>query len=167
MDWMNQLGGILQQYTQGQPSATAEDDFDNISRTAPKEEVAHGLAESFRSSETPPFPQMLSQMFGNASGSQRASILNNLLAAAGPAVLSQIMGRLGGGGQQTHVTPEEAEQISPEVVRHAAEQAEQHDPSIIDRVSQIYAEQPQLVKTLGAAALTVAIAQLGRKHKLL
>jgi hypothetical protein len=173
MDWLNQIGGMLQQYSGGASRQTAEDDFDQVARAAPRQEVAHGLAESFRSPETPPFPNMLGQLFGNSNGSQRASILNTLIAAAGPALLSSVLSRHGGlggllgGGQQGRVTPEQAERIPPEAVQELAAEAEKKDPSIIDRVSDFYAEQPQLVKTLGAAALGVALMQIGRRHKLL
>jgi hypothetical protein len=161
VDWLQQLGGILQEYTQGRQRSSTEDDFDNVVRTAPREEVSHGLAESFRSQETPPFPQMLAQLFGNSTGSQRASILNTLLATAGPALLSRFLA-----GRQ-ELTPEQAEQVPAEVVQQVATEAEHRDPSVVDRISDFYADQPQLVKTLGAAALTVALAQLGRRHKLL
>jgi hypothetical protein len=175
MDWLNQIGGMLQQYSGGANSqASAEDDFEQVARKAPPQEVSHGLAESFRSPETPPFPNMLGQLFGNSNGTQRASILNTLLATAGPALLSSVLSRhggfgglLGGATAPARVTPELAERIPPEAVQELAAEAEKKDPSVIDRVSDFYAQQPQLVKTLGAAALGVALMQIGRKHKLL
>jgi hypothetical protein len=179
MDWLNQIGGMLQQYSSGAGSqSSAEEDFDHLARNAPPQEVAHGLAESFRSSETPPFPNMLGQLFGNSNGSQRAGVLNTLLATAGPALLSSVLSRhgsglggllggLSGGQGQAQLTPEQAERIPPEAVKELAAEAEKKDPSVIDRVSDFYAQQPQVVKTLGAAALGVALMQIGRKHKLL
>jgi hypothetical protein len=62
---------------------------------------------------------------------------------------------LGGGTNQ--VTPEQAQQIPAEAVEEIAKQAEQHDPSVVDRVSDFYAEHPTLVKGLGAAALAIAM----------
>jgi hypothetical protein len=92
-------------------------------------------------------------------------------------VLSQVLSRHGGGAAglgglltgagQTHVRPEHTQQISPDAVADLAAEAEKKDPSVIDRISDFYADQPQLVKTLGAAALGVALMQIGRKHKLL
>jgi hypothetical protein len=67
-------------------------------------------------------------------------------------------------GGQREVTPEQAEQISPEAVAKVAEQAEQKDPSIIDRVSDFYSEHPTLVKSLGAAALTIALARIAQQQ---
>ena len=180
MDWLNQIGGVLQQYAgvdRARGAESAERDFERFAQTAPREEVAHGLSETFRSPDTPPFPQMLAQLFRNSPTDQRATILNSLLGAVGPAVLSQIFSRHGGGAAglgglltgsgQTHVRPEHAQQVSPEAVEELAAEAEKKDPSVIDRISDFYAEQPQLVKTLGGAALAVALMQIGKKHKLL
>src|SRR3954447_9321048 len=128
MDWMNAVGGLLQQYAgaNAQPAQGAiEDDFDQVAQAAPQSAIADGLAAAFRSNQTPPFAQMAASMFQNADGQQRAGILNALIAAAGPAILSQVLSRSGGGlaglggllgsGQQT-VTPEQAQQVSPDAV---------------------------------------------------
>jgi len=182
MDWMSQLSGVLQQYT-GAGAAPARsnvpDDFDQIAQTAPQSELADGLAAAFRSDQTPDFGQMAGQLFNNSNGEQRAGILNTLIRAAGPMILSQVLSRqtgsnAGGGlsgliekltnGQQTQVTPEQAEQIPAEAVQEIAAQAEKKDPSIIDHVSNFYAEHPTLVKTLGAAALTIALSQIAKRQ---
>ncbi len=46
-----------------------------------------------------------------------------------------------------------------------ATQAEKKDPSIIDHVSNFYAEHPTLVKTLGAAALGIALSQIAKRQQ--
>src|SRR5688572_7432261 len=98
-DWLNQLGGILQQYANsGQPTQSTENDFEQAASVAPRDAMAGGLADAFRSDQTPPFPSMLGQMFGNSNGTQRANILNMLLSTAGPALLSGILQRGGGMG---------------------------------------------------------------------
>jgi hypothetical protein len=175
MDWMNQLGGILQQYSGAQadqPPDTVDDDFSRLAQTAPQSAVADGLAEAFRSNQTPAFGQMVSQLFSNANGQQRAGILNTLISALGPTIAAQIFSQSGlsglagllGAGQR-ELTPEQATQVSPEAVREIAEHAESKDPSIIDRASNFYAEHPTLVKTLGAAALTIALAKLAERQQ--
>ena len=79
MNWMDQIGGMLQQYANQQPAAeSAEQDFDNVANVAPREAVSSGLAGAFRSSDTPPFGNMLGQLFGQSNGSQRANVLNTL-----------------------------------------------------------------------------------------
>jgi len=175
MDWMNQLSGILQQYSGAQgPQApdTVHDDFDQLAQTAPQSALADGLAAAFRSNQTPAFGQMVAQLFANAGGQQRAGILNTLISALGPTIAAQLFSQGGASGLagllsggQREVTPEQAAQVSPEAVRTLAEQAETKDPSIIDQVSNFYAEHPTLVKTLGAAALTIALAKLAERQQ--
>ena len=183
MDWMNQLGGILQQYTGAQPEQapeTVHDDFDQLAQNAPPAALSDGLAAAFRSDQTPDFGQMAANLFSNSGSTQRAGMLNTLLRAAGPTILSQVLsrGRSGGGGGgalggiidmlrgggHQELTPEQAEQISPEAVQQIAQQAQEKDPSIIDRVSDFYAQHPTLVKSLGAAALTIALAKIAQSQ---
>jgi hypothetical protein len=176
MDWMNQLSGILQQYTGaqaagGQAPDTVHDDFDQLAQQAPQSALADGLAAAFRSDQTPAFGQMVAQLFSNANGQQRAGILNTLISALGPTIAAQLFsqGGLSGlagalGGGQHQVTPEQAAQVPPEAVQQIAEHAESKDPSIIDRVSNFYAEHPTLVKTIGTAALTIALAKIAERQ---
>src|SRR4051794_36847379 len=110
MDWMKELGGGLGRYEGASASnvpESAHDDFDQVARAAPKTELADGLAAAFRSEQTPPFGQMVGQLFGNSPPSQRASILSSLAAALGPGRLGQILARHGSasaGVQGTEVT---------------------------------------------------------------
>ncbi len=169
---MNEVANVLQNYSQGNQAAAAPNDieqhFGQVAQAAPQSAVADGLSAMFRSSQTPPFAQMVGQLFSNSNGSQRASLLNTLLASgAGAGILSQLTQAAGitlpGGGAP--ITPETAAQIPAEAVQQAAAHAEQHDPSIIDRVSEIYAQHPTLVKTLGAAALTMALSHLANRPR--
>jgi hypothetical protein len=188
MDLMNELSGLLQKYTGAQPAQgqdTVHDDFDQVAQAAPQPAVADGLAAAFRSDQTPDFGQMTSNLYNNSNPQQRAGLLNTLIKYAGPAILSHVMssggsnasGGAGGGGglstlinlfkggqQQQQVTPEQAEQIPPEAINQVATQAEQHDPSIIDHISNFYAEHPTLVKSLGTAALTIALAKIAQRQ---
>lgn len=170
MSWMDQIGGLLQQYTganAAQAPETATDDFARLAQHAPGSALADGLAAAFRSDQTPAFGQMAAQLFSNANGQQRAGLLNTLIAAAGPTIAAQLLSRGGAsglagllGGGQTQVTPEQAAQVSPEAVEQLATHAEQKDPSVIDQVSNFYSAHPTLVKTLGAAALTIVLAKI-------
>ena len=147
------------------PPATVEQDYSQVAQTAPRPHLASGLAEAFRSSETPPFGQMLGTLFSNSNGQQRAGILNTLLSALGPSMLasgglSSLAGLLRGGN---NVTPEQADQVPPETVEQLAEHAEKHDPSIIDQASAFYAQHPTLVKALGAGSLALIMSHLSKK----
>ena len=174
MGWMDQIGGLLQQYTganAGQAQDTVHDDFDQLAQHAPSSALADGLAAAFRSDQTPAFGQMAAQLFSNANGQQRAGLLNTLISAAGPAIAAQLLSRGGAsglagllGGGHTQVTPEQAAQVSPEAVEQLAAHAEQRDPSVIDQVSNFYSQHPTLVKSLGAAALTIALAKIAESQ---
>ena len=170
---MNEVANVLQNYSQNTPAGGEEvaSHFSQVAQAAPPADLAHGLAAMFHSDQTPPFAQMVGQLFGNSNGAQRAGLLNTLLgsgAAAG--VLGQLASSAGislpaGLGSTTPVTPETANQITPEMAQQAAAKAAQHDPSIVDRVSQLYAEHPTLVKTLGAAAMSIALSHLAQRGR--
>lgn len=173
MSWMNQIANVLQNYSGGAGTAPNEGEvanhFNQVAQVAPAGDMAGGIASMFRSDQTPPFAQQVGQLFGNSNPSQRANLLNTLLASgAGAGVLSQIAQATGisipasGGTQQ--VTPEVAAQIPPQAVQQAAEQAEKHDPSIVDRVSQLYAQHPMLIQTLGALAMGMAMSHLANRR---
>jgi hypothetical protein len=175
MGWMDQLGGLLDQYSgigTSQAPNTVHDDFDQLAGAAPQSALANGLAAAFRSDQTPAFGTMLGQLFGQSNGAQRSGILNTLIATLGPNLVGQFLSNrgLGGlgsmlGGGQTSVTPEQAQQVPPEAVEELAAHAEQKDPSIIDSISHFYAEHPTLIKGLGAAALTVALAKIAQSQR--
>ena len=80
------LMDILQQYTRntGVPDATTvHNHFDEVTRTAPADTVGQGVADAFRAESTPPFGQMVGQMFGQSDPQQQAGVLNQLLRSVG------------------------------------------------------------------------------------
>lgn len=169
MSWLNQIGNLLQQYAgaSGQPSPNAEADYDQFTRAAPRPAIAQGVADAFRSDQTPPFGQMVGQLFSQSSGGQRADLINTLAAALGPQVLSQVMGGSGlsgllGGGRG--ISPEQADQLSPQAVEQLAERAERENPSVVDQVSGFFAQHPDLMKGLGAGALAAVLGGLGQRQ---
>lgn len=174
MGWIDQIGNMLQQYVGAsaqQPPGNPEADFDRFARAAPAPAMAQGLADAFRSNQTPPFAQMVSQLFSRSDGGQRADLLNTLAGAVGPQILSQVLGGSGLsglagllGGGQGQVSPQQAQQLPPEVVEQLAAQAEQQDPTVIDQVSGYYAQHPDLVRTLGPGALATALSGLADRQ---
>jgi hypothetical protein len=119
---------------------------------------------------------MVSDMFSRADPQQRAGMLNQILGSLGPGVLGSLGGALGGGalgnilgqipsGATPQVTPEQASQVSPSAVQDLANHAEQQDASIFDKLGNFYAQHPQLVKTLGSAALTIALAKMADRMR--
>jgi len=168
------LMDILQNYVNtgnAAPAGDAHNHFDQVATSAPPQVVSNGLADAFRSNNTPPFGQMVGQLFGNSNPQQQAGVLNQLISGLGPGVVSAlgggVLGRmLGGAGTSTpQLTPDQAAQLTPDQVQQIATHAEQHNPGIVDTVSGFYAQHPQLVKTLGSAALTVALASMANRMK--
>jgi len=174
MNWLDNIGGLLQQYAnpQGDQHARVEEDYDEVARHAPKEELASGLSEAFRSPQTQPFPNMLGQLFANSNPSMKSSILNTLLATVGPQVLSSILARHAGSGVPNQIgvgkhelDAREADEIPPSAIEEMAEQAEKQNPSVIDQISDFYAQHPTVVKGLGAAALGIALNHLSKQKR--
>jgi hypothetical protein len=175
---MDQIDDVLQRYRGAStptPAGNASADFEKVAQHAPTSTLSSGLAEAFRSPNTPPFGEMISDLFGKSTGEQRAGILNHLIAAAGPAAAGGLLGRLAGAfsgaapGTQPQstpptVTPAQAQQIDPGTVRELANKAEQRDPSIVDRAGQFYAQHPKLVQGLGAAALALVMSHVSQRH---
>ena len=167
MNWMNEIGGLLSKYRGGSasPESNVAEDFGKIASQAPTSELTSGLAQAFRSDSTPPFGNMVSQLFAQSDGTQRAGILSHLMAAAGPAVasggaLGSLAALIPGGGRS--LTPEQAQQVRPEDVQQLATEAAKRDPSVVDRASEFYAQHPTLIKTLGAGALAVMMSRMSR-----
>lgn len=174
MGWLNQVGDLLKQYSSAgassaAPAADVHAHFDQVAQAAPASAIAEGLAAAFRSGQTPPFGQMLSTLFTNSTADQKAGMLNQLISSVNPAVLTQILGGAGlagmAGGAGAQLTPAQAQQVSPQVVQQLATHAEKANPSIIDSVSGFYAQHSTLVKTLGGAALTIALSKVAERQK--
>lgn len=162
------LGNLLNQYLGGGANANpaqAESDFDHVAQNSPFAALAQGVTQALRSDQTPPFSQMVGQMFSNGNPEQRAGMLNQLLSNINPGVLSSVAGGLFGnlaGGDQARVSPEQAAQLSPEQVQELAAKAEQQNPGIVERMGDFYAQHPTLIKTIGGAALAVALGAMAK-----
>lgn len=169
------LGGLLQQVL-GSGTQDVPDQFHQAAQAAPADLLSQGLSAMFRSDQTPAFGQMVGQLFGQGNADQQAGMLTQLIAGMGPGVLASlagsaggsglgaILGRLAEGGSRA-VPPDVAAQLSAEQLQQIADHAEQHCPGIVDRMSAFYAEHPGLVKTLGSAALSIALAEMAGRQR--
>ncbi len=154
-DAKNKVWDIIKQIDPSYPDLTMEIRVGHQGTS----DLAHGLAAAFRSHETPPFSQMVSQLFGQSNSQQKAGLLNHLFSVTPSSLASEVLGKVRGGGGNQPVTPEQAEKVSPQDVQKLAEHAQQHDSSIIDKVSQFYSQHPGLVKTLGVGALAETVSK--------
>ena len=173
------LGSLLQQFMGGAaPPADVQDRFHQVAQNAPPDLLSQGLAAMFHSDQTPAFGQMAAQLFSQANPNQQAGMLNQLLSSLAPTALASLAGGAGGGalggllaqltaggGAAAGLTPAQASQFTPQQVQQIASHAEQHSPGIIDKMSGFYAQHPTLIKTLGSAALTIALTKMAETHR--
>ena len=137
--------------------------FDQVAQGVPGNVLADGLAHAFRSDQTPDIGAMVGQMFGSSNGNQQAGMLNQILATLGPAALSGLAGGVLGnllkpGASQ--ITPTQASQLSPDQVRDVVADAHKTNPGIADDLASFYAQHSGLIKTLGGAAMVIALAKV-------
>jgi hypothetical protein len=150
-----------------QLASQASQYFEEVAQQAPTEVVSEGIADAFRAEQTPPFSDMVAQLYEHSDPGQRAGLLNQILAAVGAGTLSggpfgDLFRHYSDGSR---IADEEAEAIQPHQVKDIAARAEKHNPGVIERVSEFYARHPDLVRNLGSAALTIALRNMARRSR--
>jgi hypothetical protein len=171
MALLDNLGNLLGEFASGNAQdAEVHAAYDQVASAVPHGTLADGLGHAFRSDQTPPFEQMVSGLYRQSNPDQKASLLNQLLGSLGPGAASQILSSLGLGGVAGtlaggSVTPQQAQQVSPEAVQSLAEQAAKKDPSIIDKAAGFYAQHPTLVKAIGVGALALLMSKISAARR--
>jgi hypothetical protein len=178
MGLFDQLQNVLTQYAGGNTSGPenpqeVEQHFSQVAAVAPQSSIAEGLSAAFRSNQTPEFGEMVSSLFSQSNGEQKAGLLNQLMSSMPPGAVQSLLGSGAAGGAlgsllqsgSSNITADQAAQVSPEAVQQMAATAEKHDPSIVDTASQFYAQHSTLVKTLGGMAMTLALAHIAEKQR--
>jgi hypothetical protein len=164
MTMFDGIKSLLAQYTAGTASShDADAHFEQMAQTAGPATLAPGIAEAMRSDQTPPFGELMAQLFTNGSADQKAGALNALLAATSPEVRAQLSALIPGLGSAP-VTATQAGTVSPAVVTSLATKVEQHNPGVIDTMSGFYAQHPGLVRTLGTTALMIAMRTIAERQ---
>ncbi len=143
---------ILKSYAasaHGEYPQEAGDHFNQVARSAPPEVVSEGLADAFRDEQTPPFPDMVAQLYEHSDPGQRSGLLD--------------LFRQFRGGSQLPASGTDA--LEPNQVRDIAQRAEEHNPGVVERVSAFYARHPDLVRNLGSMALSIAMRNMARRTR--
>ena len=164
---LNAVNELLTQYAAGAaPAGDAGTHFQQVAQSVDSRTLAHGIATAIRSDQTPPFSQIISQLFASGSSDQRTAMLNTLLSALPAEQRAQISTLIpglssvfAGAGSQAGAN------VSPGAVQQLAEHAEQHDAGIVDKMSALYAGHPTLVRTLGSAAMMIAMRAIAQRHQ--
>ncbi len=171
MGLLDNLGDIAKQLASGAAApGDVHNAFDQVARSAPPGALADGLSHAFNSDATPPFSEMLSQLFNQSSPEQKAGILNRIASALGPGGVQQVLSGAGLGALATSlasgsVTPAQASQVSPGQVQAIAQGAQKQNPSIVDVASSFYAQHPTLVKAIGAGALALLVSKVSQARR--
>ena len=166
---------ILKQYTDPAPASasTSQAHFDEVAKAVPPDMLAHGVTETLRSEQTPPFGDMVGQLFGRSNPQQQAGVLNQILSSLGPTALSslgggtlgRVLGNMDSGSRAAPtLTPEQASQVTPDQVGQIAAHAEKQDPGIVDRIGGFYGQHPDLVRSLGGMALAVLLCKMANRR---
>jgi hypothetical protein len=92
------------------------------------------------------------------------AMLNTLLSSVSPQQRAQIANLIPGLGTAAAVTSDQAAAISPSTIQAVAQHIEQQDSGIVEKMSALYASHPTLVKTLGTAAMMVAMRKIAERH---
>lgn len=155
--------GFLDTLVQAVGGGGNSQQFDEIAQGAPTDVLAKGLAEAFGSDRTPAIGDMAGQFFGQSDGAQKAGMLNQLIAALGPTVMAGLAGGVLGkvmSPGQTQITPEQAQQLTPQDVQAVVNHANEVHPGVADQLGQFYAQHRGLINTLGGIAATVAMMKM-------
>jgi hypothetical protein len=153
----NAVEGLLQQISNlgnAPVPSQAQDHFHQIATSTPQDVLSQGLNDAFNSSQTPPFAQMVGQMFGHADSQQKSGIIGALLGGLG-AGAHPALAQAG-----INASPEQATQLSTDQVQQIATQAQQSNPGVVAQMSNFYAQHPVLVKSLGAAAMAIVLGRM-------
>jgi hypothetical protein len=108
---------------------------------------------------------LASQLFASGSGDQKMAMINTLLSSLSPEQRSNLAAQIPGLGTTSSVTSAQAAAVSPTALQTLAQNVEQHDGGIVDKMSALYAAHPTLVKTLGTAAMMIAMRKIAERHQ--
>ena len=155
--------GLLDMLAQAIGGGNSSQQFNEVAQNAPSDLLAKGLAAAFRSDQTPAIGNMVGEIFAKSNGSQQAGMLNQLMAALGPTVMAGLAGGTIGkimNPGQTQITPEQAQQLSPQQVQDVVNHANEVHPGVAEHLGEFYAQHKGLINTLGGIAATVAMMKM-------
>jgi hypothetical protein len=162
MGLFDDVKGMLSQYASGTaPSGDAGAHFQQVAQSVDTGTLAQGIAAAMRSNDTPPFAQMVS----SGSPDQKIGMVNMLLSSVSPEQRAQLSSLIPGLSSVSAATgASAASSLSPAAVQTLAQHVERHDAGIVDKMSALYAAHPTLVKTLGSAAMMIAMRKIAERQ---
>ena len=169
---------VLSQYQQrpNQPPPHVFDDFDQVANSVSPDDLAPGLEDAFNDDETPPFEQMVGQLYDGSDDDTRAGLLNEIVSSlgGGQAMATGAAGGLFGGilgdlirrrqGRES-ITARDMHDVPASEIERAAAEARKRNPSIVENISRFYSRHPRLVQGLGQAALSILMSGMARRRR--
>jgi hypothetical protein len=164
MTLFDQLGGLLQQYTNGQQVSRdqARSDYDRITSAVPHNELASVIGPALSSLGKQQVEERVRNSATEMAPPVRGQFLQNMLSLASAAGLS-----LPGALSQLGVRPEvvrQPETATPDEVAKIAAHVHDTKPDVFNQAMQFYAQHPMLVKVLGTLAIAKIAQQLSNKQ---
>ena len=158
MGFLDQIGGMLQQYASGANVSReqAHRDYDTIAESVPPNELAPVIGPAVGSLGTGEVEQRIRNSAGEMPPSLRGQFVERLLSALNGKGLdsSAVLSKLG-------IHPSVAQQpqdASPDDAGRLAAEVHRSHPDVFNAAMEFYSQHPTLVKVLG----TLAIARIAQ-----
>jgi hypothetical protein len=167
--FLDRIGGLLDQYANGQGAATreeAQEHYDQIAQHVPPDVLRGTIGPAIGGLEGEQVEDRIRRSASRMTPEQRGGMLSQLLGGlAGAGGLREVLGRIG-------VDPSVAsnpQAASPQDVAKVAAYAKDERPDLFHKAMEFYAEHPVLVKTMGTLAVAAIAKRLagGRRPGLL
>ncbi len=164
MDFMEQIGGLLNAYANGQKASSrqeAREHYDQISSSVPTDILASVIGPALSSLGGAQVQERVYNSATEMTPQQRGGFMETLLGglmssgANLPGLLSSL-----GIGQSVIDDPQSA---SPDDVAKLATHTQENEPSIFEKAMEFYAENPMLVKILGGMAIAAIARQISNR----
>jgi hypothetical protein len=159
MAFLDQIGGLLDQYASGQGAASREEaqqHYDQIARHVPPDVLRGEIGPALGGLDASQVEERVGRSAAQMTPEQRGGMLSGLLGGlAGAGGLRDVLGRIG-------VDPTVAsnpQNASPQDVAKVAAYAKDNRPDLFHKAMGFYAEHPMLVKTMG----TLAVAAIAKR----
>lgn len=160
MDFMQQLGGLLNQYAGGGATdrQQARNDFDQVAGMVPKDLLGSLIGPALGSLGGDQVQERVRNAASEMTPQERGGLLGTLLGGLRSSGID-LGSFLGGLGVDAGVA-NNPEQASPDDIARVATRAKEVDPTIFERAMSFFAENPALVKVLGTTVITLVMKNL-------
>lgn len=165
MSFLNQIGGLLNQYLSGSGATNREEahgHYDQIAQAVPGDILGSVIGPALGSLGAQQVQERIQNSAAEMNPEQRAGFLQTLLGGyrSSGVDLSSLLSQL---GIRSSVA-DNPSQASPQDVAKLAAHAHQTNPDIFNRAMSFYGDHPRLVKVLGAVAITAIAKKLADRY---